>query len=117
MLTPSLLQPLPFPQAPFTDIRMDFKEGLPKSQGKKVIFVVNDRFSKYVYFMALIHPYSASSVAKVFMDNVFKQHGFLATIVSDTDLVFLSQLWKNLFIQQEVYLHYNLPPQSEGRVM
>jgi len=59
-------------------------------------------------------------VAKVFMDNVFKQHGFLATIVSDRDLVFLSQLWKNLFIQQEVYIStllYSLPPQSDGRVM
>jgi hypothetical protein len=120
MMTPSLLQPLPIPQASFTDIHMDFIEGFRKSWGKNVIFVVDDRFSKYAYFMALIHPYTASSVAKVFMDNVFKQHGFLATIVSDRDLVFLSQLWKNLFIQQEVYIStllYSLPPQSDGRVM
>ena len=60
--------------------------------------MVDDRFNKYAYFMALIHPYTTYFMAKVLMDNMFKQHGFLATIVSDRDLVFLSQLWKNIFI-------------------
>jgi hypothetical protein len=38
---------------------MDFIDGLPKSEGKEVIFVVVDRFSKYAHLMALTHPYSA----------------------------------------------------------
>jgi hypothetical protein len=54
------------PYAPFIDISMDFIDGLPKSEGKEVIFVVVDRFSKYAHLMALTHPYSAITVAKVF---------------------------------------------------
>jgi hypothetical protein len=47
--------------------------------------------------MALTHPYSAITVAKVFMENVYKLHGMPATIVSDRDNIFLSQFWKELF--------------------
>ena len=88
--SPGLLQPLPVPSAPFIDINMDFIEGLPKSEGNEVIFVVVDRFSKYAHLMALAHPYSAITVAKVFMENIYKLHEILATIVSDRDNIFLS---------------------------
>ena len=43
---PGLLQPLPVPQSIFTDISMDFIEGMPKSGGKNVIMVIVDRFTK-----------------------------------------------------------------------
>ena len=52
--------------------------------------LVVDRFSKYAHLMALTHPYSAITVAKVFMENVYKLHGMPASIVSDRDNVFLS---------------------------
>jgi len=68
---------------------IEFIDGLPKSEGKEVKFVV-DRFSKYAHFMALTHPYSAITVAKVFMENVYKLHGMLVTIVSDRNNIFLS---------------------------
>ena len=48
-----LLQPLPIPQAPFNDINMDFIEGLLKSNGKDVIYVMVDRFGKCVHFVAI----------------------------------------------------------------
>ena len=60
---------------------MDFVEGLPISKGKKVILVVVDRFTKYGHFLTLAHPYSATDVAKVFMDNIYKLHGLPVTIV------------------------------------
>ncbi|GKD39892.1 ty3-gypsy retrotransposon protein, partial [Tanacetum coccineum] len=43
---PGLLQPLPIPERICSDISMDFIVGLPKSQGKSVIFVVVDRLKR-----------------------------------------------------------------------
>jgi len=96
---------------------MDFIDGLPKSEGKEVIFVVVDRFSKNAHLMALTHPYSAITVGKVFMENVYKLHGMPTTIMSDRDSIFLSQFWKELFKKQGVNLQYSTAyhPQSDGQ--
>lgn len=94
---PGLLQPLPIPNRIWTDISMDFIDGLPSSQGRTVIFVVIDRLTKYGHFMALAHPYIAKEVAKVFFEQVFRLHGLPSTIGSDIDAAFTSHFWQELF--------------------
>lgn len=54
---------------------MDFIESLPKSGTMDYILVVVDRFSKYIHFLALAHPFAVAEVARVFLDNVYKLHG------------------------------------------
>ncbi|GKA80245.1 retrotransposon-related protein [Tanacetum coccineum] len=64
---PRLLQPLPVPEKIGSEISMDFKVGLPKSQGKTVIFVVVDRLSKYAHFMAFTTRKTTYSDRTVFV--------------------------------------------------
>jgi len=79
------------PTTLFVDINMDFIERLSESDGKEVIFVVVDRFSKYAHLMILSHPYSAITVANFFMENVYKLHEMPATIMSNKNNIFLGQ--------------------------
>jgi hypothetical protein len=99
-----LLQPLPIPTRAWSDISMDFIEGLPSSQGFTVIFVVVDRFTKYGHFLPLSHPYAAFKVAEIFLANVLKLHGMPQTIVSNCDPVFTSSFWRDLFKLQGISL-------------
>lgn len=62
-----LLQPLEIPTTPWTDVSLDFIEGLPKSQGFEVILVVVDRLTKYVHFIPISHPYTTAKVASLYM--------------------------------------------------
>lgn len=112
-----LSQPLPIPERNWTEISMDFIEGLPRSQGCEVIFIVMDRLSKYSHFISLSHPYTASSVARVFMYNNFKLHGMPLSIVSDQDPVFTSTFWRALFKLQGTQLKHNSAyhPQTDGQ--
>ena len=114
---PGLLQPLPVPKCIFSDISMDFIEGLPKSFGKDSIMVVVDRFTKYAHFMALAHPFDAPVVAKTYMDHVYKLHGHPTSIVTDRGPTFLSNFWKELWTLQGVVLHLSIAyhPQTDGQ--
>jgi hypothetical protein len=76
---------------------MDFIEGLPKVSSKSVILIVVDRFSKYAHFIALSHPYTATSVARAFFDVIMRLHGFPSSIVSDRDPMFTGHVWRDLF--------------------
>ena len=92
-----LLQPLQLPSQVWVDISMDFIEGLPMSRGYNVILVVVDRFSKYCHFLTMTHPYTTSTLAIIFMDNIFKLHGMPHSIVSDRDAIFTSRFWQEMF--------------------
>jgi transposase InsO family protein len=92
-------------------------EGLPLSNGYNCILVVVDLFSKYSHFVALKHPFTALSVAKLFMKHIYRLHGLPTAIMSDRDRIFTSQLWRELFALAGVELRISFAyhPQSDGQ--
>lgn len=58
------------------NIAMDFTEGLPKVGGMCIVLTIIDQFSKYAHFIPLVQPYTAESVAKSFLSNIVRLHGF-----------------------------------------
>jgi hypothetical protein len=114
---PGLLQPLPIPLSSWTDLSMDFIEGLPSSHGYSVILVVVDRFIKYCHFFSIKHLYTVFSIAQVFLDNVVKLHGIPHSIVCDMDKVFTSAFWTELFklLKTDLKLGSAYHPQTDGQ--
>lgn len=117
LLSSGLLQPLPVPSLIWSDVAMDFIEGLPKVNNKSVILTVVDPLSKAAHFIPLGHPYTATTVARAFFDEIVRLHGLPESIVSDRDPVFTSNLWRELFQLSGTKLHKSsaFHPQNDGQ--
>nr|XP_009775498.1 PREDICTED: uncharacterized protein LOC104225416 [Nicotiana sylvestris] len=114
---PRLLQPIHIPDQAWRHISMDFIEGLPKSHGKDVIFVVVDRLTKSAHFMALAYPFTSLEVANKFWKRVHTLHSSPETIVFDRDKQFLSNFLQALFKLKGIQLLYSSTyhPQTDGQ--
>jgi hypothetical protein len=114
---PGLLQPLPVASQAWEIVSLDFVEGLPRSGQYNCILVVVNKFSKFAHFIPLRHPFTAFSVTKLFLDNIYKLHGMPASIISDRDRVFTSALWMELFSLAGVTLRMSSAyhPQTDGQ--
>ena len=111
------LQPLLIPYRVWSDISLDFIEGLPKLRGKGVILVVVDRRSKYGHFLTLTYPFTTLTVAQLFLDNIYRLHGVPSNIIFDSDKVFLSQFWQELFkvLGTQLKMSTAYHPQTDGQ--
>jgi hypothetical protein len=95
--TPGLLQPLAIPSQRWEEVLMDFITSLPKSKGNTFIMVVVDKLTNYSHFCSLSHPFKACTVITTFMETIQKLHGVPNIIVSDRDLIFIGNIWTELF--------------------
>ena len=71
---------------------MDFIEGLPLSRNANAILVMVDKYTNFAHFVPLKHLFTAATVARLFMDHLYRLHGLPKSIISDRDRIFTSRL-------------------------
>lgn len=81
---------------PWTHISTDFITYLPESDGATLIIVVVDRFMKMAHLIPLAKKDSLT-VAKAYLDNVWKYCGFPEGVVSDTDSTFKGRFFTDIY--------------------
>ncbi len=114
---PGKLRPLDLPNMPWIEVTTDFTTDLPLSRGFDTILVVVDRFSKEVEFIPCNKTVTALDTARLYLHNVWKNHGLPRSIVSDRGPQFASQvmtdLCKRLGIQPKLSTAFH--PQTDGQ--
>jgi hypothetical protein len=76
---------------------MDFMTKLSESQEPTTkikydsVLMITDRLTKYAYFIPYQEASTAEDLARVFIRNVFAEHGMPEEIISDRDKLFTSK--------------------------
>ena len=112
------LQPLPVPEQRWSDVSMDFITHLPRTRsGHTSIYVVVDRLSKLAHFIPTVDTATAEDVARLFIGNIFVQHGMPRRIVSDRDTRFTGSFWASMCeiwgCERQMSTAYH--PQTDGQ--
>ena len=72
---------------------MDLITHLPTSKGFDLVFILVDRFSKYVAFIPCKATCTDHDLARLFYDYIVCKFGMPKKIVSNRDSRFLSKFW------------------------
>jgi transposase InsO family protein len=114
-----LLLPLPIPSRPYDTITMDFVGPFPASGERKYdyLLTVIDKFSKRVHLLPCHKTIDAHQTARLLIDNVVRQFGLPASIISDRDPRWTGVLWTELFAAMGTKLKRSSSyhPQTDGQ--
>ncbi|GBG66017.1 hypothetical protein CBR_g54997 [Chara braunii] len=113
-----LLKPLPIPAGPGQSVSMDFMDTLVTSRsGKRHIFIIIDRFTKYARLIAMPETARTEHVIKLFSDNWVRDFGLPKSIISDRDVRFTSELWKKTVEQMgsQLQMTSGNHPEADGQ--
>ena len=115
-----LLNPLSVPSYPWESVGMDFVGPLPESGNRDGLFdsitVVICLLTSMVHLIPSRTNYSASQLAELMFEHIYKLHGLPKNIISDRDVLFTSTFWKQLhrLIGTKLRLSSAYHPQSDG---
>ena len=116
------LQSLPIPEYKWTDISMDFVNGLPLSKDwtgteYDAILVIVDRLTKMAHYVPVKTTLTAEQLAEVLIDVLVRYHGLPDSIVSDRGSLFTSHYWSALchFLSVKRRLSTAFHPETDGQ--
>ena len=113
-----LLQPLPVLEWKWEVISMDFMTGFPMIvRQHDSIMVVVDKLTKVAHLIPIKSMHRTDAIAKIFMKDIFKLHGFPKAIIFDRDTKFTSNFWKSLFVNLGTKMNFSTTchPQTDGK--
>ena len=88
---------------------MDFVTGLPRTQSQHdAIWVIVDRLTKFAHFLPVNVEDSLEKLVQLYVDEIVRLHGVLASIVSDRDPIFTSRFWPSLQTTLGTRLHFSI---------
>ena len=77
---------------------MDFIISLPKTfRQHDSIMVIVDKLSKVNHFILVKYNYKDVNITHIFLKDIFRLHGVPKVIISDRDVKFTENFWKDLF--------------------
>ena len=87
---------------------MDFITGLMMTwRQHDSIMVEVDKLTRVAKFILVKSTHKTDDIAKIFMKDIFKLHGFPKARVSDRDVKFNSKFWKGLFADLGTKLNFS----------
>ena len=115
---PGLLQPLEIPDAPWSDVSMDWITDLPRTaRGFTSILVFVCKLTKMVHFCPTTDTATAQVWARLFLENVVKLHGLPRKLISDRDARFTGSFTTELcrLLATKQALSTSFHPQTDGQ--
>ena len=112
-----LLEPIDVPMRPWNPISIDFIVSLAGSEGYTMIWVIVDRFSRMAHFIPLTTEVARKEIALIFLQNVWRLHGFPESIISDRDTRFTSKFWLSLMklLQVKINMSNAFNQETDGQ--
>ena len=116
--TMGLLQPLPIPHRPWSQVSLDLITALPRTRlGNDAIVVFVDKVTKMVHYVPTTTSVTAPQLATLFIREVVRLHGVPDSLLSDRDPRFTAHFWRSLWSQLGTRLTMSTAyhPQTDGQ--
>ena len=109
--------PLPVASGPWSSISWDYIGPLPLSRGFNAILVIVDRFTKSAHFVPASTNDDSRALARHYVQNVVRLHGYPDSIILDRGTTFSSAWWKAIcaLTGTDVRLSTAFHPQTDGQ--
>jgi transposase InsO family protein len=69
--------------------------------------VVIDKLSKFAHFIPVKSTYKVINISEIFMEEIFSLHGIPKMVISNRDVKFTSNFWKELFAGSGINLNFS----------
>ena len=112
-----LLKPIAVPQKCWEQVTLDLITGLPESDGYDACVVFVDRLSKMVHYAPCRKTINAPGMARLFIRDVVRLHGWPKVVISDRDPRFDADFWRSVLKGSGTQLRMSTAyhPETDGQ--